>query len=63
MLKRILCVGMVSLGMTVAAIASGAEREVLEAILIRVDDRIAISTGFVDRFRHGTGTDAESARG
>ncbi len=50
MLKRMLCVGMVPLVLTVATVASGAEREVLEAILIRVNDRIVTVSEFEVRF-------------
>lgn len=51
MLKRILSMGMVSLVLAVAAIAAGADRVVLEAILIRVNDRIVTVSEFEDRFR------------
>ncbi len=49
MLKRILCLGVVSFGLLVAAAVSGAEREVLEAILIRVNDRIVTVAEFEKR--------------
>ncbi|MEN8164276.1 MAG: SurA N-terminal domain-containing protein, partial [Acidobacteriota bacterium] len=51
MLKRMLSVGMVSLVVAVATVTSGADREVLEAILIRVNDRIVTVTEFEDRLR------------
>ena len=51
MLKRILCVSTVSLGLIAAAVVSAAEREMLEAILIRVNDRIVTVSEFDERFR------------
>lgn len=49
MLKRMVCVGTVSLGLIVASVVSGAEREVLEAILVRVNDRIVTVSEFYER--------------
>lgn len=51
MRKRILSLGMVSLVLTMAVVASGADRVSLEAILIRVNDRIVTVSEFEDRLR------------
>ncbi len=49
MLKRVLYLGAVLLGLLVAAVVHGAEKEVLEAILIRVNDRIVTVSEFEKR--------------
>ncbi len=49
MLKRNVSVVAVCLAMTAAAVVSSAEREVLEAILIRVNDRIVTVSEFYER--------------
>ncbi len=49
MLKRVLYLGAVLLGLLVAAVVHGAEKEVLEAILIRVNDRIVTISEFEKR--------------
>ena len=49
MLKRMLCLGAVVSGLMVTAVVCGAEREVLEAILIRVNDRIVTVSEFEKR--------------
>jgi len=49
MLKRLLSVAMVSLSMLGVAVVSGAERELLEAILIRVNDRVVTVSEFETR--------------
>ena len=49
MLKRLLSVAMVSLSMLSVAVVSGAERELLEAILIRVNDRVVTVSEFETR--------------